>query len=796
MSFGLRALRTALLIGAAVSMVDIATIDFAFAQNADLGSVTVAAAPKPAARKKVKVRSAAPRGRATQAAPRLADRSAQPVVQGLPLASPNAVGSAAAPGTAPALAVAQSALNIVQPTTIVSDKVLRDVLRPGTDFTEAVKLTPSVTTANSNGMQETKVSVRGFQDGEFNVTFDGVPFQDVNSLTHHSTSYFTGWEFGKIILDRGPGYADTLGYSTFGGTLALYSKMLKDKPGGMAEVAYGTGNTRTFNAEVQSGIIPSTGGRVMATYSRTSTDGLLKYGNIGGDYASIELEQPLGDRFTMTAFASWSHVAYNNLSGITRGETTLYGKDYGRLSGDPTKQNFWGYNHRVKTTDFEYIKLDGDLGFVKLENTAYSYFYTNFEHDGKSLDITAANGISYKKASDNTSFTFSATDVPGFTQLNAYRAVGDTLRLSHDFKDLGFMSGKLVGGMWFETQNNPRNQHNMDLTTGVYYDALTPAASYLTAWNYQLVSRMSTFQPFIQYEWRPFDRLTITPGFKQISFQRHEIAPMEQTTQLPMDTKANYHANLGFFSANYRLTDQISLYGQWAQGFLAPNVNILYVPDPSKNSAQPQRSTNYQLGAVYKSANLTVDGDIYWIDFTNKIASFTCGVQTCFQNIGGVTYKGIEGTATWAFGNGFAIAGGGSLNSAKTTTDHLWIGNAPNYTGFGAVIYDDPSGLFGSVTSKWTGVKYAGAGQILTTTANRIDGWNQTDAVIGYRLPTAWTQGMKVKIRAGVNNIFDVRPIIDESATFNGAKTDLDYTKSTFSYNGGRTVFLSLTGEY
>ena len=70
---------------------------------------------------------------------------------------------------------------------------------------------------NGIGLSESKAQIRGFQDGEYNVTYDGVPFGDTNDPTHHSTTFFPSNTIETLIVDRGPGNASQLGQATFGG---------------------------------------------------------------------------------------------------------------------------------------------------------------------------------------------------------------------------------------------------------------------------------------------------------------------------------------------------------------------------------------------------------------------------------------------------------------------------------------------------------------------------------------------------------------------------------------------------
>ena len=52
---------------------------------------------------------------------------------------------------------------------------------------------------------ETKAVIRGFQDGEYNVTYDSIPFADTNNPTHHSTAFFPSNTIETVVVDRGPG---------------------------------------------------------------------------------------------------------------------------------------------------------------------------------------------------------------------------------------------------------------------------------------------------------------------------------------------------------------------------------------------------------------------------------------------------------------------------------------------------------------------------------------------------------------------------------------------------------------
>ncbi len=83
-----------------------------------------------------------------------------------------------------------SSVHTTEPQSIVSRSIIEDSVPATADFSDVVLLTPGASgTSNGGGpgLSESKTVLRGFQDGFFNVTYDGVPFGDSNNPTHHLT---------------------------------------------------------------------------------------------------------------------------------------------------------------------------------------------------------------------------------------------------------------------------------------------------------------------------------------------------------------------------------------------------------------------------------------------------------------------------------------------------------------------------------------------------------------------------------------------------------------------------------
>ena len=103
-------------------------------------------------------------------------------------------------------------LTTTQPQAAVSRDFI-DNANAASDFNELIAITPGVSisgTSNGQGFGETKAVIRGFQDGEYNITYDSIPFADTNNPTHHSTAFFPSTTIETVVVDRGPGNASQL----------------------------------------------------------------------------------------------------------------------------------------------------------------------------------------------------------------------------------------------------------------------------------------------------------------------------------------------------------------------------------------------------------------------------------------------------------------------------------------------------------------------------------------------------------------------------------------------------------
>jgi iron complex outermembrane recepter protein len=674
-----------------------------------------------------------------------------------------------------------ASLTTTQPQAAVSREFI-DNAPAASDFYELIALTPGVSltgTGNGAGFSESKAQIRGFQDGEYNVTYDSIPFADTNNPTHHSTAFFPSNTIETVVVDRGPGNASQLGQATYGGNINLYSRAASDKAGVQLQGIAGVWNTFIARAEFQSGAIESLGGaKVVLTGQYLRSDGALTFSPVESKNLYGKIVLPIGSSNTLTLMSTWNQNHYfqsDVAKGATCGSATAgvtgfaqaaidasgnaltqltgrncaptseigtYGQNFG-LSNDPSLASYWQYNRTDKKTDFSYARLQSDLGSgFSMDNRVYTYGYTNNTYSGNvSPTISGVvGGVPQFKFNSSspaiiTGFSGAGTpaspyvqvkgaplaDVLGYNKLNQYRVYGYIGQLNYEFS-----MGKVRLGGWYEHSDTDRHIFDLDRTTGLpsynekfnngdgsaASNALPPIS--LADTQYLQKSSWNQYQLFAEFEFRPMEGLSITPGVKYVHFTRGVDAVLNQKSRTPANMEATWTKVLPFATINWSINPSWSVYGQYAQGMYVPDLSSFYSSSGALGATlgalQPQTSTNYQIGTVWHGRNVSLDFDAYAINVNNKIGTCTGTAPACDSslliNIGSVRYKGVEGQVSVMPLNGLTFYANGSYNYAHSVTTGAQIAKTPFTTAALGLAYNH-GGLRVSFNQKYVGPQYA-----------------------------------------------------------------------------------------
>jgi iron complex outermembrane receptor protein len=649
-----------------------------------------------------------------------------------------------------------ASVHTFEPQAIVSRSIIENSIAPTADFSQVLLLTPGASlvpsSGNGVGLGDQKITLRGFKDGQYNMTYDGVPFGDTNSPSHHSTSYFPNGTYDRIIVDRGPGAATDLGQASYGGNVHLISREATDHRFIEGQAVYGSFKTAMGRLTINTGTLDKLGGlKIIAVGEYKRTDGALS--NQSGWWANgfIKAVKPLGENAELTFLANYNQSLFHqsdSAAGATAAQIARYGRQFGATTPEtaagslyPNARNDWNWQN--KTSDMEIARLTFRLASnVTIDNKVYTYFYKNFtlSTDDSTTQcnvLSAADQCTGSAASPNGAVfatakasgkglggsggTAIAGDIAGYTKLNQFRTSGDILQVTVDTR-----AGILKVGGWFERSQSRRATYDYDFTTGSRaggignYNFNFAIMNNGANWNWKekdtaanIMLNGGAVPAYIKYDERTSwdqiqgfgefalklldDTLTITPGVKVQNFTRKINTPIAaQTTRLGIQSSQSFSPTLPYATVNYLIRPNFSTYAQYAKGFIIPGLSTSLqtlssgskVNQPVPLVPTPTKTKNFQAGFVYAGERLNIDADIYYIEASNSTYTDPGNSNTVVQNGDPAHYKGVEAQVSYLIMPGLTAISNGTLMSSKDATTGLWLQAAPNYTALLGAVYN------------------------------------------------------------------------------------------------------------
>lgn len=530
------------------------------------------------------------------------------------------------------LAPVDALLSQTSPRSEINATYIRNFTAPTADYGELVQMVPGAFTTNANGvgLGQSSTSFRGFPDGNFDIDFDGIPFYDTNTPTHHSWAFFPSQWIGGVDFDRSPGTASTIGPTPFGGSIHLLSQELPTQQNVRGTFSYGSFNTFLFDGAYNTGDFGGANKRsnLFVDVHHMSSDGYQTFNYQTRNAGSLKYQYRLSDKTVLTGYSGviWLDANTPNLSS-TRQQLITNGDNYLLQNTDPTQANYYLYNTYHVPTDFEYVGVNHEFGhnwLLTFKPYTYNYdnseFYAKQPKGGKPINPTNCAPVA-------STVTEGGVKVPvaispcAVDKYNSYRKFGETAAISQTSK-----FGVFRTGLWYEWART--NRHQIPSNPFTHVDDVLP--------NFSEKYWTNSYQPYAEYEFHIIPRLTIIPGvkfayytmdFTQLADNGGKIGSINPVTHQPFTSVTNsvdYHSWLPALSASYRLKSNWSIYGQGAEGSVVPPTSVFDVAGgvvavPPK----PQKSTTYQVGTVLKLDRLAFDADYYHIRFQNGYSSTT-----------------------------------------------------------------------------------------------------------------------------------------------------------------------------
>jgi iron complex outermembrane recepter protein len=671
-------------------------------------------------------------------------------------------------------ALSQGTLDAVAPKSEISGEYIRNLTPPTADYSEIIQIAPGTFSYNSNGigLGQGTIFFRGFPDGDYDITWDGIPFDDTNTPTHHSWAFFPGLWIGGVDFDRSPGTASTIGPSTFGGSINLLSPDVPSEQSILPSVSYGSFNTLLLDGQYNTGFFgPSKKIGISLDVHRMTSDGFQTLNDQTRNGGDIKVLYKVSDRTTITGYSGVINLSTNtpNVSPY-RAQLTAYGWNYLMQNNDPTAFNYQKYNTYNLPTDFEYVGVRSALShgwLVDVKPYTYSYYNAQYYANDNPKDetglATGPNGTTNWITEANCSVQVKGKLPCAVDKLNSYRKYGETSTISQASK-----YGVFRTGMWYEWATTNRYQIPSNPLT--HQDQTLP--------NFHERFYTNSYNPFIEYEWHATPKLTISAGDKYAYYNM-------SLTQYADDGKivgnlngaasttssGGFGSNLPSAEANYRLTNHWSAYGQFGKGSEIPPSSTFDVTGGGSEVSQlpkPTQTTTYQGGSVLKLSRFTLDADYFRVKFQNNYVSLAVAnpndtgydLDEYYLGPDSIT-RGFEAETNAYLGYGFNVYANGTVGKATYTgagvPSNLYVADTPSYTQSLGVTYQ-AHGLDLGLVEKRVGDHY---NDNSTYHSQVYDApFNNLNLFFNYTIRNE-SMFNQSKISFSINNVFNDESILD-----------------------------------
>jgi iron complex outermembrane receptor protein len=701
--------------------------------------------------------------------------------------------------------------------TEISGTFIRNYTSPVSDFAEIVNYSPGTFSLNPNGigLGQGKTYFRGFSDGQYTITFDGIPFEDTNSPTHHSWANFPSQWIGGVDFDRSPGLASSFGPTNFGGSINLLSPDLQSSQNIRATISYGSWDTRLLQLDYDSGQFgPGGKNELLLDVHQLLSNGYQTFNYQKRDGGAGKYQYRFSPKTYVTLYGGlvdlWTNTP--NTTNPTRAQVGQFGDNYLLDStpyiGTNPDPYYYGYNYYHVQTDFEYANFHSDLGNGWVfDDKAYTTRYWNKQNyqNGATVSLTSAKPS-------------------GVDKLNGYRHLGDTAILSKESK-----WGVFRTGLWYDWAYTDRYQVPENIITRVD----TPLGNFHEHFITQ------TFQPFAEFEWRAAPKLTIAAGIKAANYQMvldqyqdngktvgclGGKASTDFMTGAPdciggaafVNHSIDYNNWLPTVSARYRIQRNWSAYAQFAEGSVIPPSNVFDVTGGQVlTPPKPTLAKTYQTGSVLKFNRWTLDVDAYYVHFQNGFDSYIDPTtnENVFVATGPSNTKGLEAESNISLGYGFNLYLNGSLGSAKYAegpnfpNGGLWVADTPKDTEMISLFWQRNNWNVGFI-DKRVGDMYNDNGTLTylingakipypVDQAISINPFNVVNVFVNYTIKNeSWMRGSKIGL--AVNNLLDSHNLVGVTP-FTAATSTVAFAPNAgdqLNLLPGRSVMVTLTLGY
>ena len=646
----------------------------------------------------------------------------------------------------------------------------------GQDIPILLNFLPSVvtTTDAGAGVGYTGIRVRGVSPQSTNITINGIPYNDAESL---GTFWVNLGDFASSIeslqLQRGVG-TSTNGSGAFGASINVLTDAIFKNPSGEISNSLGSFNTRKHTVKFSTGLI-NDHFEIAGRLSNISSDGYID--RASADLRSYFLQGAYVDENTLikaivfggneVTYQAWYGIdaetladnrtfnfagIYENDDGNTQfydNEVDNYSQDHYQLHWNQRYNNYWstnvGLNYTYGRGFFEQFREDDEFS---------TYGFEELTVNG---EIQNTTDLIRRRWLDNDFYVINAS--ANYKNNDLDMIFGGSL--SHYDGD---HFGEVIWAE-FASQSDIRDR---------YYDgnSLKNDLSVFTKANYKLNDRISLYGDL---------------QVRNVSYKTYGTTSDLVLFEVDKDfTFFNPKAGI-----TYDLNNSDSFYFSYARANREPNRTDF----ESNNDIEPEQLNDFELGWRHRKGNFSFNANAYYMLYNEQLvlSGRLDDVGNPIRTNSGESYRlGLELEAIIPVSSKLTIQPNMTISSNKNTETIVSLNGelenlgktdisfSPDLVVANAIVYQPIENLQMSLLSKYVGDQYMGNTE---NPESKLDSFFVNDFNITYTLKTN-SIFESVVFTGLVNNIFN------EEYVSNGYFGSFDFEDSN-SPTGISTGFFS-----
>jgi iron complex outermembrane receptor protein len=617
----------------------------------------------------------------------------------------------------------------------------------GQDLPILLNYLPSVVTTSDAGagVGYTGIRVRGVSAQSTNITINGIPYNDAESL---GTFWVDLPDFSSSVeslqLQRGVG-TSTNGSGAFGASINILTDAISEKASAEISNTFGSYNTRKHNLKFSTGKL-NNHFEIAGRLSQIKSDGYI-------DRATSNLK---------SYFLQGSYVDENTLiKAIVFGGQEITYQAWNGIDAETLK------NDRTFNPSGIYTDTDGNMKFYDNEVDNYKQDHYQLHWNERfnnnwlthlGLNYTYGRGFfeQYKEDQDFSSYGLEEITIGGETINNT-----DLIRrrwLNNDF--------------YVIVANVNYKNHNLEMSFGGSYSnydgdhfgeiiwAQYASNSQIREQYYNSIGKKKDFSVFSKATYKLNNKVSLY-GDLQLRFVGYNTTGItsDRVNMLIDETYSFFNPKTGI---TYKLNDKSNLYFSYARANREPSRSDF----KSNPNIKPEQLNDFELGWRHAKDKFRINTNAYYMLYNEQLVLTGAidDVGTPVRANSGDSYRlGLEIDAAFQISSKFAIQPNFTISSNKNKSTYSQIdGNlvslgktniafSPEFIAANALVYQPKENLEISFLSKYVGEQFMGN---TDSEASKLDGYFINDLNITYEITT--NSIFKSILFAGlVNNIFN-----------------------------------------